>query len=92
MLDDHIICFYLFICLFFVDYRHDGGTFRIAIFDVAVTFVVRLGREVNGHPFVASVSCEADVGGLDMQFYGGARYDRKSRLIAVTKPDTGGSP
>lgn len=75
-----------------MDYRHDGGTFHVAIFDVAVTFVVRLGREADGHPFVTSVSCEAYVGGLDMQFYGGARYDRKSALIPMTEPDTGDSP
>uniref|UniRef100_H3D380 Bactericidal permeability-increasing protein n=1 Tax=Tetraodon nigroviridis TaxID=99883 RepID=H3D380_TETNG len=54
-------------------YRHDGGSFQIAVVDVAVTSVVRLGREVDGHPLVTSVSCEAHVGDVHMNFEGGAR-------------------
>lgn len=73
-----------------MDYRHDAGSFHITIFDVAATFVVSLGREVDGHPLVTSVSCEAHVGDLDMQFHGGARYDKKSGMIVMTEPDPGG--
>lgn len=65
----------------FACYRHDGGSFRIAVVDVAVTSVVRLGREVDGHPLVTSVSCEAHVGDVHMNFEGGARYDRRSGVI-----------
>lgn len=50
------------------------------IFDTDVTFAVQLGRGVGGHPFVTSVNCEAHVGGVDMQFNGGARYDRNSGM------------
>ncbi|XP_029690122.1 bactericidal permeability-increasing protein [Takifugu rubripes] len=52
----------------------DGGTFQMIVFDTDVTFAVQLGRGVGGHPFVTSVNCEAHVGGVDMQFRGGASW------------------
>lgn len=52
----------------------DGGSFHVTIFDVAATFVVRLGREVDGYPFVTSVSCEAHVRDVDIQFHGGTSW------------------
>lgn len=68
-----------------VHFRHDGGTFRMIIFDTDVTFTVQLGRGVGGHPFVTSVNCEAHVGGVDMQFSGGARYDRNSGMTGMLR-------
>lgn len=46
----------------------------MALFNVDVTSVVSLGEEPVGHLSVTSVSCEAQVGNVDIQFHGGARY------------------
>lgn len=45
---------------------------------------MRLGREPDGHPFVTTVTCEAHVADLDMQFHGGARYVTKRGRIVTT--------
>lgn len=71
----------LCLCMHF---RHDGGSVDMTIFDVDVTYVVKLGRGVGGHPFVTTVSCEAHVGSVDMHFYGGARYDRNIGMREMT--------
>ncbi|XP_037540439.1 bactericidal permeability-increasing protein [Nematolebias whitei] len=51
---------------------HDSGWFDMAIFTVSLTSVVQLGRDPNGHPSVSSVSCDAQIGDVDIQFHGGA--------------------
>lgn len=53
---------------------HDGGTFDMAIFRVDVSSIVELGKDLNGHLSVTSVSCEAQIGDVDIQFYGGASF------------------
>ncbi|XP_053172858.1 lipopolysaccharide-binding protein isoform X2 [Scomber japonicus] len=53
---------------------HDGGTFDMALFNVDVTSVVELGKDPDGHMSVTSVSCDAHIGGLDINFYGGASW------------------
>lgn len=63
-----------------VHFRQDGGTFQMIVFDTDVTFAVQLGRGVGGYPFVTSVNCDAHVGGVDIQFSGGARYARNSGM------------
>uniref|UniRef100_UPI0037E7917B bactericidal permeability-increasing protein n=1 Tax=Semicossyphus pulcher TaxID=241346 RepID=UPI0037E7917B len=53
---------------------HDHGSFNMAIFSVDVTSVVNLGKDSNGHLSVTSVSCDARVGDVDIQFHGGASW------------------
>ncbi|XP_069549914.1 bactericidal permeability-increasing protein [Brachyistius frenatus] len=52
----------------------DGGQFDMAIFSMDVTSVVELGRDPDGHLSVSSVSCDAQVGDVDIQFHGGASW------------------
>ncbi|XP_034000697.1 lipopolysaccharide-binding protein [Trematomus bernacchii] len=53
---------------------HDRGSFNMAIFGLDVTSVVGLGKDPDGHLSVTSVSCDAQVGELDIQFEGGASW------------------
>uniref|UniRef100_A0A3Q4M595 Bactericidal permeability-increasing protein n=1 Tax=Neolamprologus brichardi TaxID=32507 RepID=A0A3Q4M595_NEOBR len=53
---------------------HDGGTFDMAIFNVDVTSVVQLGKEADGHLSVSSISCDSQVGDVDIEFHGGASF------------------
>ncbi|KAK5863318.1 hypothetical protein PBY51_000356 [Eleginops maclovinus] len=53
---------------------HDGGSFNIAIFGVDVTSVVELGKTPDGHLSLTSVSCDAQVGDVNIQFQGGASW------------------
>ncbi|XP_062282921.1 lipopolysaccharide-binding protein isoform X1 [Scomber scombrus] len=53
---------------------HDGGTFNMALFNVDVTSVVELGKDPDGHISVNSVSCNAQIGNLDIEFSGGASW------------------
>ena len=48
----------------------------MAIFGLDVTSVVELGKDPDGYLSVTSVSCDAQVGEVDIQFEGGARYSR----------------
>lgn len=56
-----------------VSFRHDGGSFDMALFNVDVTSAVELGKDADGHMSVTSVSCDAHIGNVDINFYGGAR-------------------
>lgn len=53
---------------------HDGGSFDMAIFNMDVTSVVELGKDPDGHLSVTSVSCDAQVGDVNIQFHGGASW------------------
>uniref|UniRef100_A0A3Q0SZU1 Bactericidal permeability-increasing protein n=1 Tax=Amphilophus citrinellus TaxID=61819 RepID=A0A3Q0SZU1_AMPCI len=53
---------------------HDGGTFDMAILNIDLTSVVQLGKEDDGHLTVTSVSCDAQVGDVDIHFYGGGSF------------------
>ncbi|XP_035512228.1 lipopolysaccharide-binding protein [Morone saxatilis] len=53
---------------------HDRGSFDMAIFNVDVTSVVELGKDPDGHLSVTSVSCDAQVGDVDIEFHGGASW------------------
>ncbi|XP_042347685.1 lipopolysaccharide-binding protein isoform X1 [Plectropomus leopardus] len=53
---------------------HDGGSFDMAIFSMDVTSVVELGRDPDGHLSITSVSCDAQVGDVDIHFHGGASW------------------
>lgn len=49
----------------------------MAILSVDVTSVVELGKDADRRLSVTSVSCNAQVGDMDIQLHGGARYGRK---------------
>lgn len=53
---------------------HDGGSFKMAIFGLDVTSVVELGKDPDGHLSVTSVSCDAQIGDVDIRFEGGASW------------------
>ncbi|XP_036958963.1 bactericidal permeability-increasing protein [Acanthopagrus latus] len=53
---------------------HTSGTVSLAIFNVDVTSVVKLGNDTNRHLSVSSVSCNAAVGGVDIQVHGGPSW------------------
>uniref|UniRef100_A0A1A7XN72 Bactericidal permeability-increasing protein n=2 Tax=Iconisemion striatum TaxID=60296 RepID=A0A1A7XN72_9TELE len=53
---------------------HDGGSFDMAILSVSLTSVVQLGRDPEGHLSITSISCESQVGDVDIQFHGGASF------------------
>ncbi|XP_031701081.1 bactericidal permeability-increasing protein [Anarrhichthys ocellatus] len=53
---------------------HDGGSFDMAIFNMDVTSVVKLGKDADGHLSVTSAHCEAHVGDVDVRFQGGASW------------------
>ncbi|XP_028265965.1 lipopolysaccharide-binding protein [Parambassis ranga] len=53
---------------------HDSGSFQAAIISVDVTSVLELGRDPDGHLSVDSASCDAHVGNVDVEFYGGASF------------------
>lgn len=53
---------------------HDSGMFDLAVFNVDVTSVVKLGKDPNGRLSVTYVSCDARVGAVQMHFYGGASW------------------
>ncbi|XP_021179561.2 bactericidal permeability-increasing protein [Fundulus heteroclitus] len=53
---------------------HDGGTFDMAIFNMGVTSVVRLGSDAEGHLSVTSNRCDASVSDVDLVFHGGASW------------------
>lgn len=49
---------------------HDRGTFDLAVFNVDVTSVVKLGKDPNGHLSVSNVKCDANVEKTQMDFHG----------------------
>lgn len=53
---------------------HDSGSFDLAIFNVAVTSVLGLGKDAEGRLSVTSVSCDSQVGNVDIRFHGGASW------------------
>lgn len=53
---------------------HDQGSFRMALFDVDVTSVVSLGKDLDGRLSVSSAGCDAQVGDMKIHFWGGASW------------------
>ncbi|KAM7404456.1 hypothetical protein PAMP_011801 [Pampus punctatissimus] len=53
---------------------HDGGSFNIALFNVDVDSVIKLGKDPDGHMSVTSVSCNAHIGTVNVQVHGGASW------------------
>ena len=50
-----------------------GGSFDLAAFNVGVTSVVRLGDN-EGHVSISSEACTAEIGDVNINFHGGARW------------------
>uniref|UniRef100_A0A7N6AU69 Bactericidal permeability-increasing protein n=1 Tax=Anabas testudineus TaxID=64144 RepID=A0A7N6AU69_ANATE len=50
---------------------HDGGSLDMAVFDLNVISAVELGKDAGGHLSVSSISCDAQVGDVDVRFHGG---------------------
>ncbi|XP_067383396.1 bactericidal permeability-increasing protein-like isoform X2 [Channa argus] len=59
-----------------VDYKtlEDRGSFNMAVFNLNVVSVMELGKDPNDHLSVSSVRCDAEVGDVDIQFYGGVSW------------------
>ncbi|XP_051539524.1 bactericidal permeability-increasing protein isoform X1 [Myxocyprinus asiaticus] len=51
---------------------HDGGTFDLAVNNINMNTLLQLGDDDAGHLSVSSVTCSDDVGGVQIQFHGGA--------------------
>lgn len=51
---------------------HDSGTFEMAVFDLSLLSVLTVDRDSGGRLSVSTVSCEADIESVNLQFYGGA--------------------
>lgn len=45
----------------------------MAVFSISLTSVVQLGKDSDGRLSVSSLSCDTQVGDVDIQFRGGAR-------------------
>lgn len=48
----------------------------MALFNVAVTTVVKLGKDAEGRLSVTAVGCDAKLEDFDLQLHGAARYRR----------------
>ncbi|KAM9855588.1 bactericidal permeability-increasing protein [Aulostomus maculatus] len=53
---------------------HDGGSFDMAVFNLDWILAVKLRQDADGHLSVTSVSCDALIGNVDVEFYGGASW------------------
>ncbi|XP_038149973.1 bactericidal permeability-increasing protein [Cyprinodon tularosa] len=51
---------------------HDGGSFDMAIFNIGLISYVKLRNDAKGHLFATSIGCDASVGDVILNFYGGA--------------------
>lgn len=60
----------------------------MAIFNVDVTSVAALGDDPDGRLSVTSVSCDAHIGDVAIQFHGGARYSRTEGETERQRGDT----
>lgn len=60
------------------NFRKSSGSFNMAVFSVDVTSVVELGTDPDRRLSVTNVSCDAQVGSVDLRFSGGIRYSRKT--------------
>ncbi|XP_026223591.1 bactericidal permeability-increasing protein-like [Anabas testudineus] len=48
----------------------ESGSFDMAVFNLNVISAVELGKDPGGHLSVSSISCDAQVGDVDVQFHG----------------------
>lgn len=53
---------------------HDSGPFNMALFNVDVTTVVKLGKDAEGRLSVTAVGCDAKLEDFDLQLHGAARW------------------
>lgn len=59
-------------CLLFYDCSHDGGSFDLAVYNIKIKTLLELGDDA-GRLSITTVFCSDDVGGVHIQFHGGAR-------------------
>lgn len=59
----------------FYDCSHDSGSFELAVYSIQIYTLLQLGDDA-GRLSIATVSCSADIGDVDIQFHGGARWDQ----------------
>ncbi|XP_067299165.1 bactericidal permeability-increasing protein-like [Pseudorasbora parva] len=52
---------------------HDSGSFDLAVKNIKIDTLLQLGDEA-GHLSITTVSCSADIGGVDIKFHGGASF------------------
>ncbi|KAL2101973.1 hypothetical protein ACEWY4_003734 [Coilia grayii] len=52
----------------------DGGTFELALFDVSSASLLQLGMDSQAHVSVGCLTCNAQIGRIDMRFHGGASF------------------
>ncbi|XP_067266161.1 bactericidal permeability-increasing protein-like [Chanodichthys erythropterus] len=50
---------------------HDHGSFDLAVYNIKIYTLLQLGDDA-GHLSITTVSCSADIGGVNIQFHGGA--------------------
>ncbi|ROI52200.1 Bactericidal permeability-increasing protein [Anabarilius grahami] len=48
---------------------HDGGSFDLAVYNIQIYTLLQLGDDA-GRLSITTVSCSADIGGVDIQFHG----------------------
>lgn len=51
-------------------FRHNSGSFNMALFNVDVTTVLQLGEDADGRLSVTAVQCLAKVGSVDVKLNG----------------------
>ncbi|XP_036389158.1 bactericidal permeability-increasing protein [Megalops cyprinoides] len=52
----------------------DGGTFDLAVYNIDLSSLLRLRSDEQGHPSISTVQCDSNIGGTEMNFYGGASW------------------
>ncbi|XP_073702322.1 bactericidal permeability-increasing protein [Garra rufa] len=50
---------------------HDGGSFDLAVYNIKIQTLLELGDDA-GRLSITTISCSNDIGGVHIQFYGGA--------------------
>ncbi|KTF94040.1 hypothetical protein cypCar_00041359, partial [Cyprinus carpio] len=50
---------------------HDGGSFDLAVYNININTLLGLGDEA-GRLSITTISCSDDIGGVHIQFHGGA--------------------
>uniref|UniRef100_A0A8C1P771 Bactericidal permeability-increasing protein n=1 Tax=Cyprinus carpio TaxID=7962 RepID=A0A8C1P771_CYPCA len=52
---------------------HDGGSFDLAVYNININTLLGLGDEA-GRLSITTISCSDDIGGVHIQFHGGASF------------------
>ncbi|ROI52199.1 Bactericidal permeability-increasing protein [Anabarilius grahami] len=63
---------------------HDHGSFNLAMHNIKIYTLLQLGDDA-GRLSITTVSCSADIGGVDIQFHGGASFFFKPFVSSFRK-------